>query len=188
MKVFITGGCKNGKSTFGEKIVKYLKQNDYPLYYLATMFPKDEEDFERIYRHRKNREEYGFETVEIPINIDECLKKCDARGVFLLDSVTALLENEMFKLDGSFDKYAYEKVIKDLVNLLKDVKSIVLVSDYIFSDAEIYESLTEKYRMGLGAIHKKIADLCDVVIEVSYGNLVIHKGQKEFKELYENLI
>ena len=175
MKVFITGGCKNGKSTFSEGIVKYLQQNDSPIYYLATMYPKDKEDFERIDRHRKQREGYGFETFEIPININECLKKCDSKGVFLLDSVTALLENEMFKLDGTIDEYAYMKVTKDLVSLLKSVKSIILVSDYIFSDAEIYESLTEKYRMGLGAIHRKIADLCDIVIEVSYGNLIIHK-------------
>lgn len=188
MRIFITGACKNGKSTYAEQIASSLKLKEHPLYYLATMYPKDHEDLERIDHHREQRKEYGFETIEIATNIHECLNTCDVNGTFLLDSITALLENEMFKQDGSVEKYAYEKVIGDLRDLLRNIKSIVMVSDYIFSDAEVYEMLTEEYRMGLGKIHREIVKLCDVVIEVSYGSLIFHKGQKEFKAFYEEVV
>ena len=188
MKIFITGGCKNGKSTYAELLVNELKNPLKPLYYLATMVPSDEEDHERILRHRRQRENFSFETIEIPYDIDNCLKICDKDGVFLLDSITALLSNEMFKLNGTINKNAHIKIIKDINNLLSEINSIVLVSDYIFSDFYPYDDLTNDYRKGLGEIHKHIARFCDVVIEVAFGNLTIHKGQEEFKNLYEKIV
>ncbi len=185
MKIFITGGCKNGKSTFAEKIISKLNASKKPMYYLATMIPSDEEDRERIIRHRKQREKLNFETIEIPYDIDECLNICKVEGAFLLDSITALYANEMFKPDGVINENAHEKVILNLSDLLKNVNSIVLVSDYIFSDAIIYDDLTKKYIKGLGEIHKHIAKLCNVVIEVPFGSLIIHKGLEEFRGLYE---
>ncbi len=188
MRIFITGGCKNGKSTFAEKIVKNMREENLPLYYIATMEPKDEEDRDRIKRHRKDREGFGFYTVEIPVNIENCLNMCNKRGTFLLDSITALYANEMFCKDGSVNENAYKKVTKDLIYTIKNLEKIVLVSDYIFSDANIYEDLTEKYRMGLGHIHKEVAKSCDVVIEACFSNFMIYKGQEKFRFLYEKII
>lgn len=144
MKIFISGGCKNGKSTLaqtlavrqreragdfsalpegetdgnpesgaasGEEGISFVQGNRSrqepgdpadrlfrkpPLYYLATMVPRDEEDRIRISRHRQERMSMGFETVEIGRNIIDALDRCDPEGSFLLDSLTALLANEMF--------------------------------------------------------------------------------------------
>ena len=43
MTVFLSGGCKNGKSTLAEQIAVHLSRPEH-LYYLATMIPHDEED------------------------------------------------------------------------------------------------------------------------------------------------
>ena len=63
MIVFITGGAKNGKSSYAQELAVRLAAGGKH-YYIATMIPVDEEDRERIRRHIADREGMGFETVE----------------------------------------------------------------------------------------------------------------------------
>lgn len=49
MNIFISGGCKNGKSYHAQELARDMaRENSLPLYYLATMIPTDEEDRARI--------------------------------------------------------------------------------------------------------------------------------------------
>ena len=171
MKTFISGGCKNGKSYYA---LKAAEANGKPLYYIATMVSADNEDDERIARHKAEREGLGFTTLEIKRDIDKLPPSCDLNGSFLLDSVTALLANEMFS-GGEIYYNAYEKVICDIQSLIKKVSNIVIVSDYIYSDAFLYDSITESYRKGLGLADRAIAAECDHVAEVTFGNVIVYK-------------
>ena len=65
MRVFISGGCKNGKSYYAQQLAKHMGQAA-PLYYIATMTSTGREDDERIVAHRKEREGWGFITIEQP--------------------------------------------------------------------------------------------------------------------------
>ena len=112
MRVFISGGCKNGKSYYAQRVAKSAGA---PLYYIATMIPHDHEDDARILRHRKERENWGFETIECGRDIQNVLNNADQNGSFLLDSVTALLSNEMFAPE--FRPDAAEKVTFSLCTL-----------------------------------------------------------------------
>lgn len=178
MKIFISGGCKNGKSTYAEQLAVYLhnQKPDTPLYYIATMRPVDGEDQARIVRHRESRAGLGFETVEQQHNISDISVLYNVVGAFLLDSTTALLANEMFLPDGQFCAGAGKKVTRDLAILLKAVEDIVIVSDYIYSDAAEYDEYTECYRQALSMIDREAARICDTVIEVCYSNMIVHKG------------
>lgn len=102
MTVFLSGGCKNGKSTLAEQTAVYLSRPGQ-LYYLATMIPHDEEDRSRIARHVASRSGLGFQTIECGLGLEAALQDADVEGTYLLDSVTALLSNEMFRPDGSID-------------------------------------------------------------------------------------
>ena len=93
----------------------------------------------------------------------------DPQGAFLLDSVTALLSNEMFDEQGRFDKGAAERVAKDCTAFAKATGNTVFVSDYIYGDAERYDALTEEYRRALATVDRELAKVCDQVIEVSAG-------------------
>lgn len=174
MNIFISGGCKNGKSYYAQQLAKNQGQ-DKPLYYIATMEAVDEEDDARILRHQEERSGWGFETIEQGCNI--CCIQADFNGSFLLDSVTALLSNEMFQKDGTIDVAAYKKVSADLVDFAEKTGNTVFVSDYIYSDAMDYDPLTEAYRRGLAHIDRQLAKTCDVVIEVAYGHIHILKGE-----------
>ncbi len=175
MRVFISGGCKNGKSTYAERVACMQQQEGLPLYYLATMIASDNEDLERIARHQRQREGLGFITMEQPRDIIDISACCDLKGSFLLDSTTALLANEMFLTEGVVNEEAYLKVANHLDSLLNQIENIVIVSDYIYSDASGFDSLTNGYRKGLAYIDRGLAERCDVVIEVSFGSLIYYK-------------
>ena len=178
MIVFITGGAKNGKSSYAQDLAVELAAGGKH-YYLATMIPSDEEDRNRIRHHIADRDGMGFETLEQGRDIARCLERADASGTFLLDSITALLLNELdpdpttWKPDGN----AADRCQKGLEDLCKQVQNIVLVSDYIYSDAAKYDDETEMYRRFLAQLDRFLAGIADVVIEVSAGSHIFHKGE-----------
>jgi len=183
MKIFISGGCKNGKSTYAQRIAKWQSQQASPLYYIATMSAVDEEDSARISTHQQEREGWGFTTIEQPTGIENILHKCDYDGSFLLDSLTALLANEMFPTSGDFDENAWERIAAGLLQVLGKLENIVIVSDYIYSDAMQYDPLTEAYRKSLAALDRLAAKNCDVVLEAAYTQIITHKGEVPY-EIY----
>ena len=175
MKIFISGGCKNGKSYFAQEYAKELaEKTGGPLYYIATMIPHDEEDEARIKRHIADRDGWGFETIEQGIDICGIFDKADENGTFLLDSVTALLSNEMFNEDGIHED-VYLRIAEELKCVAERAANIVFVSDNIYSDAEIYEQLSEHYRKALGYIDAVLAEVCDYVAEAAYGSIFTYK-------------
>ena len=176
MIVFVSGGAKNGKSGFAQDLAVKLAAGG-KRYYVATMIPVDEEDRERIRKHVADRDGLGFETIECGGDVLTCLNY-DTSGSFLLDSVTALLQNVMFPRDKNYemDLSAAEKCAQDVVRFAKSVANAVIVSDYIYSDAQRYDETTECYRRCLANIDRLLAKICDTVIEVSAGQLIFHKG------------
>lgn len=175
MKIFISGGCKNGKSTLAQTCACALA-NEGPLYYVATMIPHDGEDEVRIQRHIAAREGKGFITIEQGRNLLRCLDKADSKGTFLLDSVTALVSNEMFH-DNMADENAVQRTVEELCSFAGRVKHAVFVSDYIFSDDRGYDEYTEAYRRGLALCDRALAALCDTVVDVCIGQYTLYKGK-----------
>ena len=176
MTIFLSGGAKNGKSTLAQELAVKLSGAG-KRYYVATMIPTDEEDLARIRRHVADRDGLGFETIECGGDILSCLNY-DRNGSFLLDSVTALLQNVMFPPERNYemDLQAAEKCAEDVVSFAKSVANAVIVSDYIYSDAQHYDESTECYRRCLADIDRRLAQISDTVIEVSAGQLIFHKG------------
>ena len=157
MTVFITGGCKNGKSTFALQCALSLSERR-PRYYVATMEPP-------------------FVTLEQGRNLPVCLEQADHSGVFLLDSVTALLANEMFPTNAQPDETATERIAADLGTFLGAVEHAVVVSDYLYGDGIAYDPVTERYRRGLAYLDRFLAERCDCVVEICLGRPVAHKGR-----------
>ena len=189
MNIFISGGCKNGKSYHAQELARDMAAElDVPLYYVATMIPVDEEDRARIRRHLSEREGWGFETIEQGRNILACLEP-DARtadgnpinpkGVFLFDSVTALLSNEMFPYGEDMDLECGPRLASDLLEFARRTGNTVFVSDYIYSDARDFEETTETYRKTLAMLDRTLAAECGQVIEVTFGMKYSYKKENQ---------
>ena len=178
MTYFISGGAKSGKSTLAQNLTVSLSGGGKH-YYVATMISTGAEDDDRIRRHIADRDGMGFETVECFKNIMDCLQTADKGGVFLVDSVTALVQNALFPIEKNYemDPEAAERCANELVEFAHTVRHAVFVSDYIYSDADRYSESTEAYRKCLAGVDHRLAQVCDTVIEVSAGQPIIHKGE-----------
>lgn len=186
MTIFITGGAKNGKSSIAENCCVKLAAGG-PLYYIATMQPFDDEDYARIDRHRESRAGKGFTTLEQPVKISEILEKSDyANGTYILDSITALMINELYSSSGAMGEEQYtmtadisaaDRVADELLKLCRKVKNIVFVSDFIYEEAGSYSKYTEDYLCSLSKVDRRLAKECDAVAEICLGNINMLKGE-----------
>ena len=175
MTFFISGGAKNGKSSLAQDLTVALA-NGGKHYYVATMISTGAEDDDRIRRHIEDRDGMGFETVECSKNL---MSVAEPETVFLVDSVTALMQNAMFPVEKNYemDLDAAKHCTDRLVEFAGAVKHAVFVSDYIYSDAQRYSESTEAYRKALADADRRLAKLCDTVVEVSAGQYFVHKGE-----------
>ena len=181
MNIYVSGGCKNGKSQLAENMARDMAiKEKLPLYYVATMIPKDKEDVKRVNIHRKTRKNKGFETLELKTTEDflEILndsgkslnqKNFHIPAVFLVDSITALLENIIFDDEYNVDDNAWIKITETLEKFMLQAGHVVFVSDFIFSDGVLYDQVTESYRKNLAMCDRRLAEKCDRVCEVSFG-------------------
>ena len=89
-----------------------------------------------------------------------------------------MLLNELYPdpTTWKLDPTAPDRCQTGLEALCGQVKNIVLVSDYIYSDAMKYDEETEIYRRGLAQLDRFLARIADTVIEVSVGSHIFHKG------------
>ena len=178
MTCFISGGAKSGKSALAQDLAVALAKGGRH-YYVATMISTGSEDDDRIRRHVAQRDGMGFETVECFRNVMDCLKNADKEGVFLVDSITALIQNALFPVEKNYemDLAAAQRCADRLVEFAGAVKHAVFVSDYIYADARRYSESTEAYRKALADADRRLAKRCDTVVEVSAGQHFVHKGE-----------
>ncbi len=175
MNVFVTGGSKSGKSARAEEAALRLSAGG-ERYYVATMIPCDGEDRARVARHVAARAGLGFITLELGRDVERCLELGSPGATYLIESVTALMMNEMYPQGRDPDPEGMERCIEGLLEVARRAGNAVFVSDYIFSDAAHYDSYTENYRAALGRAARALAAACDVVLEVTAGLVTVHKG------------
>ena len=181
MNFLIIGGSKSGKSDISEKISLTLSRESQSIkkvIYIATMKPYDNEDKERINKHIKNREGLNFVTLEMEKNLHEIVKNITEEDTILIDSITSLLTNEMF-IENEIIKNPSVNILNGLKQIMLKAENTLIVSDYIFNDAIDYDEITKNFQKELAIIHRELADVCDNVIECSFGNVKYHKCKGE---------
>lgn len=179
MKVLILGGSKSGKSDFAQEIALKLADGGVH-YYVATMENTGTEaDRQTVASHLRRRAGMDFITVEQGRHILTCLDRVDAGGTFLIDSVTTLVTNELYPPEKHYetDENGALRCGEELLEFVKRVRHAVIVSDDLSRDAIRFDPATEAFRRHLGRIHRELARECDVVMEMAFGSLTIHKGE-----------
>lgn len=176
MSILISGGCKNGKSMKAQIIARDLaKKKNVPLYYLATMKAKDEEDCSRIERHIKEREGWGFVTLEETEKFVKLSQRIERDAVVLFDSITAALENVIFDKNYNIIEKNIEMLATEIEQFAKNIENTVFVTDDIFCDGIVYHENTEAYRKALALVNRVAAQNCSRVIEIIYGEELTYK-------------
>lgn len=166
MVVLITGGSGCGKSTYAEKLVSSLPNKKRC--YIATMQVYDEESVKRVERHRRQRADKGFETIECEKDLASA--KIDKGSIVLLEDLVNLTANEMF--DGG----DYHRIAQALKDLKEKCSDLIMVTNDVFSDGILYPESTDSYLKALAEVNAGAAEIADSVIEVVYSIPVAVKG------------
>lgn len=170
MTTLITGGSKCGKSSLAESIISRYGGKKI---YLAAMQPFGDEAQIIIKRHREQRKNKGFETVERYTDIGGAPLPEDC--AVLLECIGNLCANEMFA--GENIICPAEKIIKELQQLAGRVRELVIVSVQVGADGIDYAEGTAAYIREIGKINSGIAAFADNVIECVFGMPVVLKGE-----------
>lgn len=185
MLYIVTGGSGSGKSEYAEKIAVHryrCREDRENLYYIATMYPQDEECHRRIERHRQMRKEKGFSTIECYHHLEEI--KGGKQDVVLLECLSNLLANEMYRREGQIKARGEagilsvkEVILNPILQLEKEAGSIIVVTNEVFSDGMEYDEETRSYLRFLGILNQELAKKAHGVIEVVCGIPVCRKGE-----------
>ncbi|MCD7825005.1 MAG: bifunctional adenosylcobinamide kinase/adenosylcobinamide-phosphate guanylyltransferase [Clostridiaceae bacterium] len=192
MLYIVTGGSGSGKSEFAENLAvqRYqAKQEKGKLYYVATMYPYDQECLDRIEKHRYMRKDRGFTTKECYLGLNRL--KAGRDDVLLLECMSNLLANEMYQQGGGlcipeangkemawYEERLKESIVQPVLRLAEEVSDLLVVTNEVFSDSILYEPETMRYISLLGKINTLLSNEADQVVEVVCSIPVYVKRQK----------
>ena len=169
--IFITGGCRSGKSRFA---LDYVNQHFSKKLYLATCEALDEEMAQRIEHHKKMRGP-EWKTIEESIAIVNEIKECsDKVEVILLDCITLWLSNLLIK-------WKSESRMTDEIDRFVDViqqsqTSLIIVSNEVGMGIVPADPLSRRFRDLSGMTNQRIAEVVDKVIYMVSGIPIFLKG------------
>ncbi len=171
--IFITGGCRSGKSRYA---LDYANRHFSKKLFLATCEALDEEMAQRIENHKKVRGS-EWRTIEEPVEIVNKIKEDGAGSeVILIDCLTLWLYNLLMKWDNELR--IMEETEKLIDSLKKSPTSSILVSNEVGMGIVPADPLTRRYRDLLGAMNQKIAAALDAVIFMVSGIPIFLKGKE----------
>ena len=174
----IIGGSGSGKSAYAEDYMVSISE-DRKKYYIATMQIYDEEGKRKVERHRMLRGGKGFSTIEQPIDIGKAAEKMeDGDRTALLECISNLTANEMFleEVPGT-EEVITEKIVGEIAVLNRELTHLVIVSNNVFEDGNVYDKTTMAYIRAMGRINQKLAEMADEVVEVVVGIPIVIKDK-----------
>ena len=162
--ILISGPNGSGKSLFAEELVR---QTQGKRYYIATMQPHTEENLHRIEKHRRQRKDLGFTTLEISVNVGDAPVEDDS--VVLLEDVSNLLANALFE-NGDTMEQAWQEICT-LVSHCKLLFAVTIAELH----AESYEGETAAYIRALEELNHRLEQSADAFVEMKDGKPVWKK-------------
>ena len=174
MTILVCGGAASGKSAYAEKILCKLSGTG-PRVYLATMRPYGDEATQRIGKHRAQRADRGFRTIECYVNITTADVRTD--DAVLLEDIGNLCANEMFDSDG-IGEDAADAVVRGVETLQGRCRHLVIVTNELCSGGTSYAGDTLRYLRASGEINRRLARIADGVCELVCGMAEYCKGEE----------
>lgn len=168
----ITGASASGKSAYAERQAAGAGRIKY---YVATMHNDGSKELaDRINKHRRQRDGYGFLTLEREKDIGGITIEKDS--VVLVECLSNLLANEIYQ-NNRTAKEAAQVIVSDVKKLSQKCEHLIIVTNEVFSDGVEHDAQTERYIEALAAINCRIAECAGRVTEVVYTIPIEIKGE-----------
>lgn len=171
--IFVTGGCRSGKSQFA---LDYANRHFRKKLYLATCEALDEEMARRVEDHKKRR---GLDwlTVEEPIHVAEAIRQHQHdTEVIVLDCMTLWLSNLLMRQKS--DHEIVNEVSRVIDTVKRSQTSLIFVSNEVGMGIVPIEPVGRRFRDLSGMANQKIAEAADRVVFMVSGIPTFLKGQE----------
>ena len=162
MVILVTGGVASGKSEYAENISIKLKTDK--LVHIQTVI-SDYENLNKIQIDKIRRQKKGFKNIECTNDLKSINSEDIKDATVLIESISTLLYNAMkhSKKDIVF------KIIDEIKFLKEKAENIIIETNEVFSDGNIYDKNTEEYINNMSYINRTLACMADEVVEIVYG-------------------
>ncbi|HEX4768141.1 MAG TPA: bifunctional adenosylcobinamide kinase/adenosylcobinamide-phosphate guanylyltransferase [Lichenihabitans sp.] len=160
--LLVLGGARSGKSRFAEA---EAVASGLDAVYVATASPWDDEMRARIARHRADRADAGWRTIEEPLALVEVLERASAADrIVLVDCLTLWLSNVM--LDGRDPGSEGDRLAALMPELAGPV---IFVSNEVGSGIVPDNALGRAFRDAQGRLNQAMATACGRAVLVVAG-------------------
>lgn len=175
--ILVTGGARSGKSRFAESL---CRARENATAYIATSIPFDDELKDRVKKHRQMRPS-SWKTYEVYEEVYQKVPEiAKSHQTVILDCVTLMVNNLMFKENLDYDHMTAEEVDaleagirQQFIRLIEAVKKtdlyFVIVTNEIGLSPVAGNRLTRIYTDIIGRINQLIASSSDEVYFVVSG-------------------
>jgi adenosylcobinamide kinase/adenosylcobinamide-phosphate guanylyltransferase len=175
--ILITGGARSGKSRYAQELAESISGKRL---FLATCPVTDEEMRQRIERHRLDRLEAGWQTVEETVNPEQVVVGNPGYKVVLIDCLTLWVNNLLFTDAGN---ELSEETLSVKVRKLLEVCSgrtgtVIMVTNEVGMGIVPENELARRYRDLVGRCNQEIGAVADKVILTTCGIPMIIKEKK----------
>ena len=156
--ILVAGENGSGKSRCAENIVA---QTTGRRYYIATMQPCSEENLRRVEKHRRQRRDLHFTTLELPHRV----------GAAAVENGSVVLANVMFERGGN-----EESVYGDIVALLSRCRILVAVTITGLRE-DGYDGETAAYIRALNGLNQRLLARAAAAVTMKGGQPFAEKGE-----------
>jgi len=175
--ILITGGARSGKSDYAQLRAEGIAGEHF---FLASCPVIDEEMADRITRHKQDRRNGLWQTIEEEHDLAGVVEKLPNDSVCLLDCLTLWINNLMYQAEVSHEEFSEDVVREYTLQLLSAAKSyagtLLMVSNEVGLGVVPDNPAARKYRDCVGRCNRLIAADADEVIMVSCGLPLFLKG------------
>lgn len=175
---FISGGVRSGKSAFAERLLVEEAANcSGRLVYIASGRAVDEEMKHRIEKHKLDRADASWTTIEQPVDLAGALPFIQPNDFVLWDCLTTWLANELYEeQDGTYCIHKKGCMEQKAVKLLETVEILrnmaahfVIVSNEVLDEPTSKYEETQTYCKWIGKLHQNLVGTSDNAIEMDCG-------------------
>lgn len=170
--VLVTGGSRSGKSGYAQRLAEGLAG---PRVYVATCPVIDDEMAERVRRHRGDRAERDWQTVEETLDLAGVLRQHDTGNstIFLVECLTLWINNLMWEAEQAGREVGEDDVAAHCRELLATCRAVagtvILVTNEVGMGIVPDNALARRYRDLVGRCNQTVAAEADSVTLVSCG-------------------
>ena len=179
--VLVTGGCRSGKSGYAQRRIEEV---DGARLFIATAEPYDDEMRHRIARHRADRADRGWDTLDAPYALAESITKGEGYAGVLVDCLTLWVGNRFFGgVSGELPTDATEEKAREEAERLQAAARrlppsslVVFVTNEVGWGIVPENAMARRFRDLAGHVNQTVAAGADEVFLLVCGQPLKLKG------------